>query len=146
MNSEHLPPIVAEDRDALFLDSAVSAILISFDAVKAPTASFEVESTADVGQFPASAAPQNIDAEVRLFAAAEPDATGDFKPNINRHSLEIITGKLEPSLKDAKSEACHQFERLGYFSLDADTKPGKLVFNRTITLKDTWAKIEKKAN
>ncbi len=89
-----------------------------------------------------------IDAECRLydrlFTVPEPDADGDFKSNINPHSLEIVTGKLEPSLKDAKLELRYQFERLGYFALDPDTKPGKLVFNRTITLKDTWEKIEKK--
>ncbi len=89
-----------------------------------------------------------IDAECRLydrlFTVPEPDADGDFKSNINPHSLEIVTGKCEPSVKGAKPELRYQFERLGYFALDPDTKPGKLVFNRTITLKDTWAKIEKK--
>jgi glutaminyl-tRNA synthetase len=91
-----------------------------------------------------------IDAECRLydrlFTVPEPDATGDFKSNINPHSLEIVTGKLEPSLKDVTGELRYQFERLGYFAIDPDTKPGKLVFNRTITLKDTWAKIEKKGD
>jgi glutaminyl-tRNA synthetase len=89
-----------------------------------------------------------IDAEVRLydrlFTVPEPDATGDFKSNINPHSLEIVTGKLEPSLGEASPEARYQFERLGYFALDSDSNPGKLVFNRTITLKDTWAKEAKK--
>ncbi len=91
-----------------------------------------------------------IDAECRLydrlFTAAEPDADGDFKKNINPHSLEVITAKCEPSLKDAKPELRYQFERLAYFALDSDSQPGKLVFNRTITLKDTWAKVEKKAS
>jgi glutaminyl-tRNA synthetase len=89
-----------------------------------------------------------IDAECRLydrlFTAAEPDADGDFKKNINPHSLEVVTGKCEPSLKDATADARYQFERLGYFALDTDGKPGKLVFNRTITLKDAWAKEAKK--
>jgi glutaminyl-tRNA synthetase len=89
-----------------------------------------------------------IDAECRLydrlFTVPEPDAEGDFKSNINPQSLEIVTGKLEPGLKDAKLEVRYQFERLGYFSLDPDTKPSKPMFNRTITLKDTWAKIEGK--
>jgi glutaminyl-tRNA synthetase len=89
-----------------------------------------------------------IDAECRLydrlFTVPEPDAEGDFKSNINPHSLEIVTGKLEPSLREALPEARYQFERLGYFALDSDTKPGKLVFNRTIALKDTWAKEVKK--
>jgi len=93
-----------------------------------------------------------IDAEVRLydrlFTAAEPDAEGDFKKNINPHSLEVVTAKCEPSVKDAKTELRYQFERLGYFCLDADSQPStlnpQLIFNRTITLKDTWAKIEGK--
>ncbi len=89
-----------------------------------------------------------IDAEVRLydrlFTVPEPDSEGDFKAHINPHSLEVVTAKCEPSLKDAKPELRYQFERLGYFTLDLDTKPGKPVLNRTITLKDAWAKIEKK--
>ena len=86
-----------------------------------------------------------IDAEVRLydrlFTAAEPDAGGDFTKNVNPKSLVTVTGKLEPSLASATQEQRFQFERLGYFTLDSkDSSPGKLVFNRTITLKDTWAK------
>jgi glutaminyl-tRNA synthetase len=84
-----------------------------------------------------------VDAEVRLydrlFTVAEPDAGGDFKQYLNPHSLEVVTAKCEPSLKDAKPELRYQFERLGYFALDKDSPPGKL-FNRTITLRDTWAK------
>ena len=91
-----------------------------------------------------------IDAECRLydrlFTAAEPDADGDFKKNINPHSLDIVTAKCEPSVKDAKTELRYQFERLAYFALDPDSQPGKLVFNRTITLKDAWAKEVKKGN
>ncbi len=84
-----------------------------------------------------------IDAEVRLydrlFNAAEPDADGDFKAHINPKSLEVVTAKLEPSLRDASPELRYQFERLAYVALDpVDSKPGKLVFNRTITLKDAW--------
>ena len=80
----------------------------------------------------------------RLFTAAEPDADGDFKKNINPHSLEVITAKCEPSLKDATGNLRYQFERLAYFTLDTDSQPGKPVFNRTITLRDTWAKEVKK--
>jgi glutaminyl-tRNA synthetase len=53
--------------------------------------------------------------------------------------------RLEPSLKGARPGSRYQFERLGYFSVDPDSAPDKLVFNRTVTLRDTWAKIEKKA-
>ena len=85
-----------------------------------------------------------INAEVRLydrlFTAEQPDAEGDFKKHLNAHSLEVLTAKLEPSLKDARPELRYQFERLAYFCLDKDSAPGKLIFNRTITLKDTWQK------
>jgi glutaminyl-tRNA synthetase len=89
-------------------------------------------------------AAQAVDAEVRLydrlFTVPEPDADGDFKSFLNPNSLELVTAKCEPSLANADPNVRYQFERLGYFALDPDTKPGKLVFNRTITLKDTWAK------
>jgi glutaminyl-tRNA synthetase len=95
-----------------------------------------------------------VDAEVRLydrlFTEAEPEKDGrDFKSVLNPHSLEVVTAKLEPSLKDAKSELRYQFERIGYFTLDKDsslvTRHSSLVFNRTITLKDTWAKEAQKS-
>ena len=93
-------------------------------------------------------ATQAIDAEVRLydrlFTVPEPDADGDFKAHLNPHSLEVIAAKCEPSLADASPEERYQFERLAYFALDKDSAPGKPVFNRTITLKDTWAKEAKK--
>jgi len=86
-----------------------------------------------------------VDAEVRLydrlFTVPEPDADGDFKKHLNPHSLEVLTAKCEPSLKDASPELRYQFERLAYFALDKDSASSKLVFNRTITLKDTWAKL-----
>src|SRR3989449_3739568 len=89
-----------------------------------------------------------IDAEVRLydrlFTVPEPDAGGEFKSFLNPHSLEVVAAKCEPSLKDAKPQLRYQFERLAYFALDSDSRPGKLVFNRTITLKDTWAKEAQK--
>ena len=86
-----------------------------------------------------------LDAEVRLydrlFTVPEPDADGDFMKHINPHSLDVVKAKIEPSLEGATSSQYFQFERLGYFVLDAkDAKPGRLVFNRTITLRDTWAK------
>jgi len=94
-----------------------------------------------------------IDAECRLydrlFTEAEPEKDGrDFKSVLNPHSLEVVTAKCEPSLKDARPELRYQFERLAYFALDKDAKPqtpdAKLIFNRTITLKDTWAKEAQK--
>jgi glutaminyl-tRNA synthetase len=69
----------------------------------------------------------------------------DFTANLNPNSLEIISdAKLEPSLASARAGDRYQFERLGYFCADLDSKPGALVFNRTVALRDTWAKIEKR--
>ncbi|MHC4621526.1 MAG: glutamine--tRNA ligase/YqeY domain fusion protein [Planctomycetota bacterium] len=92
-----------------------------------------------------------IPAEVRLydhlFTKENPDDVPegeDFKSNVNPNSLEILTGcKVEPSLADAKPLARYQFERLGYFCVDPDTSADRLVFNRTVSLRDTWAKIQK---
>jgi glutaminyl-tRNA synthetase len=97
------------------------------------------------------AADRAIDAEVRLydhlFSNADPDdypEGADWKVNLNPKSEEILTGcKLEPSLADAAVGAKYQFERQGYFCLDRDSSPGRLVFNRSVSLKDTWAKLEK---
>jgi glutaminyl-tRNA synthetase len=94
-----------------------------------------------------------ITAEVRLYDKlfTKPDPNdypegGSFLDNLNPNSLELITdARLEPSLANAKVGEPFQFERVGYFCLDPDSTPGKLVFNRTLALKDTWAKIEKKA-
>jgi glutaminyl-tRNA synthetase len=93
-----------------------------------------------------------VDAEVRLyetlFTKENPDDVEegkDFISNLNPKSLEVIAdAKLEPSLANAPAGNGYQFERLGYFCVDADSKPGKPVFNRTVALKDTWAKVEKK--
>jgi glutaminyl-tRNA synthetase len=94
-----------------------------------------------------------LSAEVRiydkLFSNPNPGEVpegGSFLDNLNPNSLEIVSGaKLEPSLANAKVENRYQFERVGYFCLDPDSTPGRLVFNRTLPLKDSWAKIEKKA-
>ncbi|HEX9048718.1 MAG TPA: glutamine--tRNA ligase/YqeY domain fusion protein [Verrucomicrobiae bacterium] len=89
-----------------------------------------------------------VDAEVRLydrlFTVPDPGAEEDFKSTLNPRSLEVITAKCEPSLKDAKADERYQFERMAYFTLDQDSAAEKLVFNRTITLKDTWAKEAQK--
>ena len=88
-------------------------------------------------------ATQSIAAEVRLydrlFTVPEPGSEEDFLKVVNPQSLEIVTARLESSLADAKLEDRFQFERVGYFALDSkDSAPGKLVFNRTISLKDAW--------
>ncbi len=93
-----------------------------------------------------------LEAEVRLydhlFTSQNPDdvAEGDdFKSNLNPNSLEVLSPcYVEPSLKDAEPLSRYQFERLGYFCVDTDSSAGKLIFNRTVTLRDPWAKIQKK--
>ena len=93
-----------------------------------------------------------IDAEVhiydKLFINEDPNQVAEgqeFTANLNPNSLEVIAqAKLEPSLANAPIESRYQFERLGYFCADPDSRPGRLVFNRTVALKDTWAKVEKK--
>jgi glutaminyl-tRNA synthetase len=93
-----------------------------------------------------------VDAEVRiydkLFTKEDPNQIEEgqeFTANLNPNSLEVIAqAKLEPSLANAPIGGRYQFERLGYFCVDPDSGPGRLVFNRTVALKDTWAKVEKK--
>jgi glutaminyl-tRNA synthetase len=96
-------------------------------------------------------AEHSIDAEVRLyetlFTKEDPNDVPegrDFTDNLNPLSLTSITAKLEPSLAGALPGSRYQFERMGYFTVDEDSTPGKPVFNRTVTLKDAWAKIEQK--
>jgi len=94
-----------------------------------------------------------VSAEVRLyeklFTKSDPNdyaEGGSFLDNLNPDSLEVIAdAKLEPSLAEARVGEPFQFERVGYFCLDPESANGKLVFNRTLSLKDSWAKIEKKA-
>jgi glutaminyl-tRNA synthetase len=93
-----------------------------------------------------------VDAEVRiyenLFSKEDPNDVPegqDFTVNLNPNSLEVISNaKVEPSLALAEPGTRYQFERLGYFAVDPESKPGKPIFNRTVALKDTWAKVEKK--
>jgi glutaminyl-tRNA synthetase len=96
-------------------------------------------------------AAHGLNAEVRLydrlFTSENPlGEEGDFKDTINPHSLQVIShAVIEPSLKEAKADDRYQFIRKGYFCLDKDSTAGKLVFNRTVTLKDAWAKEVKKS-
>jgi glutaminyl-tRNA synthetase len=96
-------------------------------------------------------AAHSLKADVRLydhlFNKENPDDVaedGDFKTNLNPYSLEILSScRVEPSLADAKPLSRYQFERLGYFCVDPDSSGGGLVFNRTVSLRDPWAKIQK---
>jgi glutaminyl-tRNA synthetase len=85
------------------------------------------------------------DVEVRLFdrlftAEVPGERTGEFADDLNPKSLEVIRAKVEPSLGDAKPGERFQFERTGYFCVDKDSTPSNVVFNRTVTLKDTYTK------
>ena len=92
-----------------------------------------------------------LNAEVRLydhlFTKPDPDEVpegGSYLDNLNPKSLEILPGcKLEPSLAKAPTGSRYQFERLGYFCVDKDSTAGAPVFDRAVTLRDSWAKIEK---
>jgi len=95
-------------------------------------------------------ASEAIPVEVRLydklFTAENPNETpegSDFTVHLNRKSLEVVHAKAEPSLVSAGPGARYQFERLGYFCADKDSTPERLIFNRTVELRDTWAKIQK---
>jgi len=95
-----------------------------------------------------------VDAEVRIYEnmfrkedPSDVEEGKDVLDNLNPKSLEIISdAKVEPSLASAAAGSRYQFERLGYFCVDLDSKPGKPVFNRTVALKDAWARVEKRAN
>lgn len=94
--------------------------------------------------------PHAITAEVRLYDRLFTDPTPDghkdkdFFDFVNPNSLQKVTGYLEPSLKGSQVGDQMQFQRMGYFNVDKDSSPEKLVFNRTVTLRDTWAKLEQK--
>jgi glutaminyl-tRNA synthetase len=92
-------------------------------------------------------APHAVSAEVRLFdtlfSSPDPGADGDFLDDVNPDSLEVISdARLEPSLASLSPGDRVQFERLGYFCVDPDSTPERPVFNRTVTLRDTWAKVK----
>ena len=93
-----------------------------------------------------------VDAEVRIYEnlfskenPSEVEEGQDVLSNLNPNSLEVISrAKIEPSMSNAEAGGRYQFERLGYFCVDPDSKPGKPVFNRTVALKDAWARVEKR--
>ena len=90
-----------------------------------------------------------LDAEVRLydrlFTVEDPAGEENYLEHLNPHSLEVLRdAKVEPSLAHAAAGSRFQFERLGYFCVDPDTADGALVFNRTVSLRDTWARIQQK--
>jgi len=96
------------------------------------------------------AAPQAVPAEVRLydrlFRRPDPGADGDFVADLNPESIQSLAGaRVEPALAAVALGETVQFERQGYFCLDPDSSPGRPVFNRTVGLRDTWAKLQARA-
>ena len=94
-----------------------------------------------------------LDAEARLYndllrrpEGDDLEENVDFLSTLNPDSLELRTAKVEPSVQGAPAGTRYQFERIGYFCVDKDSTAGKMVFNRTVGLRDTWAKIEKKSS
>jgi glutaminyl-tRNA synthetase len=93
---------------------------------------------------------QAVKAEVRLydrlFTIENPDNTDDdktYRDYLNPDSLKVITALIEPEVKNAQVSEKYQFDRTGYFSVDKDSSPEKLVFNRVVPLRDSWARVEK---
>ena len=78
----------------------------------------------------------------RLFTTPNPDEGNGFLSNLNPRSLEKISGYIESGLEDAATGSTYQFERQGYFCVDPDSKPGAMVFGRSVSLKDSWAKLD----
>jgi len=96
----------------------------------------------------AHALPVEVRLYDRLFTDPTPDSHKDvpFLSLVNPNSLEVIQAFVEPGLAEAQPEDRFQFQRMGYFVVDKDSKPGKLVFNKTVGLRDTWARLEATEN
>ena len=96
----------------------------------------------------AHAVPAEVRLYDRLFSVENPETAEEgrtFLDHLNPHSLEVLSAcQVEPSLSSAQAGARYQFERLGYFCVDTDSRPGALIFNRTVSLRDAWAKIARK--
>jgi len=128
----------------------VSVIHCTYDAESRSGSGSEASKRKVKGTLHWVSAMHAVDAEVRMYDRLfkDEDPAGhkdkDFKDFINPDSLSLVTAKVEPSLVDAKSGEQFQFQRIGYFCVDPDTTKDKLVFNRTVTLKDSWAKARKK--
>ncbi len=132
------------EKDA---DGNITTIYATYDAETKSGSGTEASKRKVKGTLHWVSATENIPVEVReydrLFTVESPDAEKDvdFLQYINPNSLTVKNGFAEPALKEAKVEDKFQFQRIGYFALDRDSTAEKLVFNRTVTLKDTWAKV-----
>lgn len=128
----------------------ITEIRVTYDADSKSGSGTEASKRKVKGTIHWVSVPHAVEAEVRiydrLFTHENPDGNKevDFKEYINPDSLKVITGYVEPSLKTATNGDKFQFQRLGYFCVDKDTTAEKLVFNKTVGLRDTWAKVESK--
>lgn len=135
------------EKDA---DGKITTIFATYDPETKSGSNTEASKRKVKGTLHWVSATENIPIEVRLydrlFTEESPDEAGDgdFLQFVNPDSMEIVHGFAEPALKEAKVEDKFQFQRLGYFTLDRDTTSDKYVFNRTVGLRDTWAKEQKK--
>ena len=131
-------------------DGKITTIYATYDPETKSGSNTEASKRKVKGTLHWVSATDNLPIEVRLydrlFTVESPDEAGDgdFLQFVNPDSVKIVQGFAEPTLKDAKVEDKFQFQRLGYFTLDKDTTPEKYVFNRTVGLRDTWAKEQKK--
>lgn len=131
-------------------NGTITEIHVTYDADSKSGSGTEASKRKVKGTIHWVSIPHAVEAEVRiydrLFTHENPDGNKevDFKEYINPDSLKVITGYVEPSLKTAVSGDKFQFQRLGYFAVDKDSTAEKLVFNKTVGLRDTWAKVESK--
>ena len=141
--------IIKAERVEKDAEGNITTIYATYDADTKSGSGSEASKRKVKGTLHWVSATENIPVEVReydrLFTVEAPDAEKDvdFLQFVNPNSLTVKQGFAEPALKDAKVEDKFQFQRIGYFALDKDSTADKLVFNRTVTLKDTWAKINK---
>ncbi|QTV06445.1 glutamine--tRNA ligase/YqeY domain fusion protein [Faecalibacter bovis] len=141
--------IIKAERVEKDAEGNITTIFATYDADTKSGSGSEASKRKVKGTLHWVSATENIPVEIReydrLFTVEAPDAEKDvdFLQYVNPNSLTVKQGFAEPALKDAKVEDKFQFQRIGYFALDKDSTEDKLVFNRTVTLKDTWAKINK---
>jgi len=134
------------EKDA---DGKISTIFCTYDELSKSGSGTEASQRKVKGTLHWVSKPHALPVEVRiydrLFSVEEPDSQEeDYLTFLNPDSLKIVQGFAEPALKNAQVGDKYQFQRLGYFAVDNDSTSDKLVFNRTVTLKDTWAKIANK--
>lgn len=135
------------EKDA---DGNITTIFAEYDPETKSGSGSEASKRKVKGTLHWVSATENLPIEVRLYdrlftvESPEEEGDGDFLQFINPNSMEVVQGFAEPALKDAKLDDRFQFQRIGYFTLDKDSTPEHFIFNRTVGLRDTWAKEQKK--